>query len=80
MKTKRIWIVLLVTVSALLAISTWSAYGRANQPPRQVLYKVVSRGSLTSNASLEKSLNDLGSAGFELIAVDKDEYIFKMNY
>jgi hypothetical protein len=44
---------------------------------RQVLYKVVSRSTLTSNAPLEKSLNDLGSAGYELVLVDKDDYIFK---
>ena len=80
MKTKRIWIVLLVAIVTLLAIGTWSVYGRPNRPPGQVLYKVVSRGSLTSNAALEKSLNDLGTVGYELIAIGKDDYIFKLTH
>ena len=77
MKTKTIWIALLVAITALLVVGGWSAYGHSSRPVRQVLYKVVSRSTLTSNAPLEKSLNDLGSAGYELVLVDKDDYIFK---
>ena len=77
MKTKRIWIALLVAITALLVVGGWSAYGHPNRPGKQVIYKVVSRSTLTSNATLEKSLDDLGIGGYELVLVDKDDYIFK---
>jgi len=70
-------IAMLATILALLVVGAWTAHGRANQPPRQVVYKVVSRQTLTANATLEKSLNDLGGS-WELIAIDKDDYIFKL--
>jgi hypothetical protein len=76
MKTRRIWIVLL-TITTLLVIGAWSAYGHSNRPAKPVLYRVVSRSTLTNDASLQKSLSDLGNAGYELILVDKDDYIFK---
>ena len=56
MKTRRIWIVTLVATLALLVLNAWTAHGRANRPPTQVIYKVVSRQTLTANATLEKSL------------------------
>ena len=77
MKTRRIWIALVVAITALLVVGSWSAYGHSNRPGKQVIYKVVSRSTLTSNATLEKSLDDLGIGGYELVLVDKDDYIFK---
>ena len=77
MKTSRTWIVLLVAIATLLIIGAWSAYGHSKRPATQVIYRVVPRSTLTRDASLQKSLGDLGNAGYELILVDKDDYIFK---
>lgn len=78
MKTRISWIVLLVAMMALLT-AAWTAYGRTGKPLSQVHYKVMSKQTMTSNSgTLQKSLDDLGQQGWELIAVDKDEYIFKL--
>lgn len=78
MKTRVSWIMLLIAMAALLT-AAWTVYGRTSKPVAQVHYKVISKQTMTSNnASLQKSLDYLGEQGWELIAIDKDEYIFKL--
>lgn len=79
MKLNRNLLIVALTVMAALS-AAWTVYGRAQGAPmRAVSYKVVHRSEV-NRASPElytKELAKLGGAGWELVLIDGDLYVFK---